>query len=257
MESIAPSFATPTPGPRGGSPQAPAPAERIEYTTTRSIEVRREVLRRQRLIAGYPPGPYVDAYKVLRTKVLQILRERGWNALAVTSPNPQAGKTVAAINLALSLALDVSQTVLLVDANLRHPSVHTAFGFTPQYGLSDYLLDDVPIERLLINPKGIGRFVVLPGHRPLPDASELLASPKMARLVDELKHRYPSRIVVFDLPHLTTADALAFAPHVDAALLVLEAGRTTHAELEEALAHLNTTPLLGTLLNKAEPGPGS
>ncbi|BBA32327.1 putative exopolysaccharide biosynthesis related tyrosine-protein kinase [Methylocaldum marinum] len=231
------------------------PAARIEYTTTRSLEVSREVLRRHRLIAGYEPGPYLDAYKVLRTKVLQILREHGWNALAVTSPNPQAGKTVAAINLALSLALDVSQTVLLVDANLRRPAVHTAFGFTPRYGLADYLLDDVPIERLLINPKGIGRFVILPGSRPLPDSAELLASPKMARLVDELKHRYPSRIVVFDLPHLTTADALAFAPHVDAALLVIEAGRTTQTQLTDALTQLSTTPILGTLLNKAEPLP--
>jgi Mrp family chromosome partitioning ATPase len=79
----------------------------------------------------------------------------------------------------------------------------------------------------------------------------------MARLVDELKHRYPARIVVFDLPHLTTADALAFAPYVDAALLVLEAGRTTQTQLVEALAHLNTTPLLGTVLNKADPMPNS
>lgn len=252
MESIAAPF---VPRPHGNAQAEPGVP--IQYTTTRSIEVNREVLRRHRLIAGETPGPYVDAYKVLRTKVLQILREHGWNVLAVTSPNPQVGKTVAAINLALSLALDISQTVLLVDANLRHPSIHTAFGLTPREGLADYLLDDVPIERLLINPKGIGRFVILPGSRPLPNSAELLASPKMERLVDELKHRYPARIVVFDLPHLTTADTLAFAPYVDAALLVLEAGRTTQTQLVEALAHLNTTPLLGTVLNKAEPMPNS
>ncbi len=240
----------------GGTEAAPAvarPSGRIEYTQTRSVPISQDHLRRHRVISGYEPGSFTDAYKVLRTRVLQKLREQGWNALAITSPGPAAGKTLTAINLAISLALEVDQTVLLVDANLRNPSVHKYFGVEPQFGLSDYLLDSVPIEKILINPKGIGRFVVLPGKRPLADSAELLSSSKMAELVDELKSRYPSRIVVFDLPHLSTSDALGFAPYADAALLIVEEGRTTREDLAAAIENLHPSPILGTVLNKAEP----
>lgn len=224
----------------------------IEYTQTRSVPVSRDHLRRQRVISGYEPGSFTDAYKILRTRVLQKLREQGWNALAITSPGPSAGKTLTAINLAISLSLEVDQTVLLVDANLRNPCIHKYFGLEPEYGLSDYLLDSVPIEKILINPKGIGRFVLLPGKRPLADSAELLSSAKMAELVEELKSRYPSRIVIFDLPHLSTSDTLGFTPYADAALLVVEEGQTTREDLASAIENLQPSPILGTVLNKAE-----
>lgn len=224
----------------------------IQYTQTRSVPVSIDHLRRNRVIAGCDPGGFTDAYKILRTRVLQKLRDQGWNALAVTSPGPAAGKTLTAINLAISLALEVDQTVLLVDANLRSPSVHRYFGIQPEFGLSDYLLDSVPIEKILVNPKGIGRFVLLPGKRPLADSAELLSSPKMAELVEELKSRYPSRIVIFDLPHLTTSDTLGFTPYADAALLVVEEGGTTRDDLIQAIESLQPSPILGTVLNKAD-----
>lgn len=228
------------------------PVMQIKYTQTRSLPISLELLHRQRVITGRQPGPFTDAYKILRTRVLQKMREHDWNALAVTSPGPNAGKTLTAINLAVSLALEVNRTVLLVDANLRRPSVHQYFGVDPEFGLSDYLLDNIPVQKVLFNPKGIDRFVILPGKRPLPDSSEMLSSPRMNQLVDDLKSRYPSRIVLFDLPHLGTADALAFAPHVDATLLVIEEGKTGQEELKQAIQHLETTPILGTVLNKAE-----
>jgi protein-tyrosine kinase len=230
--------------------------DRLQYTRTRSVAVDRGFLRSQYLIAGFEPCAYVDAFKVLRTRVLQKLREHGWNTLAVTSPDPKAGKSLVAANLALSLALEVTQTVLLVDANLRDPGLHRRFGIEPEYGLGDHLLDGVPVEKLLVHPVGLDRFVLLPGHRPLPGSAELLSAPRMAELVRELKHRYPDRIVVFDLPHLRTADALAFAPLADALLLVAGAGRTGQAELAEAVEQLQGLPLLGTVLNNAEWAPG-
>lgn len=225
---------------------------RIQYSRTRSVNVSRDLLRQNRIIAGIEPGPFVDAYKILRTKVIQKLREQNWNALAITSPGPNAGKTLTAINLAISLALEVNQTVLLVDANLRNPSIHKFFGIEPAHGLNDFLLDHVSIEDMLINPKGIDRFVILPCKRPLPDSSEMLSSPRMLELVEEVKSRYPSRIVLFDLPHLGTADTMAFAPYVDAALLVLEEGKTTQDELQQAIENLHPKPIIGTVLNKAE-----
>jgi protein-tyrosine kinase len=213
------------------------------------IDVNRDYLRRQRIIAGLETCAYVDAYKVLRTRILQKMRERGWNTLAVTSPNARAGTTVCAINLAISLALEVNQTVLLVDANLRNPSIHRSFGITPKQGLTDHLLDNVPINHLILHPHGIGQFMMLPGSRPLINSAEMLSSPQMALLAGALKHHDASRLVVYDLPPLTTADALAFIPLVDAVLLVIEAGSTTEDELQQAIEHLQDTPIIGTLLN--------
>lgn len=237
--------------PNAGYPIAQA-IPRIEYTHTRTVQVDRGFLRRQKLIAGLEPGPYVDAYKVLRTRVLQKMRERGWTTLGVTSPNAGAGKSLVAANLALSMALEVTQTVLLVDANLRQPSLHHYFGIESSRGLAEHLLDGVPLEKILAHPAGIDRFVLLPGHRPLPGSAELFSAPNATTLVEELKHRYKDRLVVFDLPHWQTAEALALAPRLDALLLVAGAGQTGQAELAQTLEQMQGAPVIGTVLNDAE-----
>lgn len=235
------------------------PSQSISYTQTRSENVSDAVLREKRIVTAMGhDGPYVDAYKMLRTRVRQQLREKHWNTLAVTSSGDSEGKTLTAINLAISLAGEVDHTVLLVDADLRHPRVHTYFGIPNGRGLSDYLTGDVPVQDMLFNPAGINGFVVLPGGRALPNSSEMLNSPKMVRLVEELKSRYSSRIVIFDLPPLlTAADALSFAPYVDAALLVVEEGKTQAEEMRYAAELLTKTNLIGTVLNKSLDRPRS
>lgn len=223
----------------------------IQYTQTRSVNVSRDFLREKRVVSGLTQNAFTDAYKILCTQVLQKMRDAGWNALAVTSPGDGEGKTLTAINLAVSMAMEVNQTVLLVDANLRHPSVHEYFGLKVEAGLSDYLTSDVPLENILVNP-GIGNFVILPGGKPLLNSSEMLGSPRMAQLVQELKQRYPARIVLFDLPPLlNAADALAFAPYVDAALLVVQEAKTKAEDITRAAELLGSTNLLGTVLNKS------
>ena len=203
-------------------------------------------------MAASDKGLFVDAIKILRTQVMQRLRENNWNVLGVTSPGHGEGKTLTAVNLAVSLAMETTQTVLLVDANLRNPSIHDVFGLQDCPGLADYLLDNQPVEDLLVHP-GIGRFVLLPGGRAISNSTEILTSPKMLSLVEEFKHRYPSRIVIFDLPPLLhTADVLAFSPYIDALLLVVEEGKTTTEEVQRALLLVkNSRPVLGTVLNKA------
>ncbi|MHB8453972.1 MAG: polysaccharide biosynthesis tyrosine autokinase [Acidiferrobacterales bacterium] len=238
--------------PLGASPGIAANASKITYTHTRVEKVPTDFLREKRVITAVESRAFTDAYKILRTQVLQRMRENNWNTLAITSPTSNEGKTLTAINLAISLAKEVDHTVLLVDADLRNPSVHTYFGIQPERGLSDYLMDDVPLTELLIHPSDIGRFVILPGGRPLENSSEMLNSPKMVRLVDELKTRYRSRIVLFDLPPLlATADALAFSPYVDAALLVIEEGKTPAQDIRHATELLQNTKLIGTVLNKS------
>lgn len=238
-------------------PSAPIRDQPIAYTRTRTIRISPEALRERRILAAFQEGPFVDAYKMLRTQVMHRLKENSWNVLAVTSPGSGEGKTLTAINLAIALAMDVTQTVLLVDADLRDPSVDRMFGIEGAKGLADYLLDHAPLEDLLIHPN-IGRFVLLPGGRRLPNSSEALTSPRMTALVHELKHRYASRVIVFDLPPiLHAADVVAFAPYTDATLLVVEEGRTKREEVERALQLLKgATAVIGTVLNKSsQPGP--
>lgn len=224
----------------------------VTYTGTRTVPVSKVLMREKRIISGLEQGVFTDAYKILRTQVLQRLQEKNWNSLAVTSPGASEGKTLTAINLAISLSLELTYTVLLVDADLRHPSVHNYFGIEAEYGLSDYLTTDKPLSELLIHPEGIQRFVLLPGGKSLINSAEMLNSPKMVRLVEELKTRYPSRLILFDLPPLlTAADALAFSPYVDAALLIIEEGKTPVEDAKRAMDLLGADKVIGSVLNKS------
>jgi len=234
--------------------RAPGPVTNLKQATqTQFIEIEDSILSENRIITGIEPGSFTESYNLLRTQVLQRAKENDWNVLAVTSPGPGEGKTLTAINLAISIAREVDYTVMLVDANLRHPWMLEHFGLANRKGLTDYLTGDTPIAELLLQPKRIEQLVVLPGGRPLTNSAEMLNSPKMVQLVEEMKSRYHSRIIIFDLPPvLSSADALAFSPYVDAALLVIEEGVTQKQDVEHALDLLQNTNIIGTVLNKAE-----
>ncbi len=224
----------------------------IEYTRTLCFEPRQQHLRQHRVISALDAqGDFFNAYNMLRTRVLREMQKKDENVLAITSPGQGEGKSLTAINLAISMARELTGTVLLVDANLHQPRLHEFFGFQPEQGLSDYLSGNAAIPDILVNP-GIERFVVFPGRGGLANASEMLASPLMTGLVEELKHRYPSRMVIFDLPPVLKADdVLAFAPYVDASLLVVEEGNTDQEDFKQAVALLqDSTHFLGSVLNK-------
>ncbi len=235
----------------------PAPVEEVisetgvNYTQTRQIPVDHNVLRANRVTTSVQNDAAAIAYKMLRTQVLKRMREHGWNTLALTGVGPGEGKTLTAINLAINLASEVNYTVLLVDLDLKRPSIHKYFGIMPEWGLSDYFQESMPLNQILINP-GIDGLVILPNSKPIQNSSEMLSSSQMGKLVKELKTRYPSRFVLFDLPALlTTDDALAFSSYVDALLFVVEEGKTRKEDLVEAMEILRGVNVLGTVLNKA------
>ena len=224
----------------------------IKYTQTSSIDVANNIMREHRLINALEQSEYTDSIKLLRTQVLQRMDDNDWNVLAVTSASRGEGKTQTALNLGISIAMEVEYTVLVVDANLRHPSVHEYFGIKSASGLSDYLKNNIALSEILVNPKNIEHFVIIPGGKPMQNSAEMLSSPKMGALVEELKNRYPKRIIIFDLPPLLgAADALAFAPCIDAALLVVEDGVTSENDLKTAVDMLSVTNIIGSVLNKS------
>lgn len=218
----------------------------------RSISVPDNVLRRNRVITTFEDNRMVDAYKLLRTRVLRSMQQNGWNTLGVTSAGPNVGKTLTSVNLGISIAMKDNLSSIVVDTDLRRPSVHSIFEINPEQGLEDYISNQAPISSLLINP-GIKHFSVLPNKGSREGASsELLASPRMIRLVDEIKANFASQIVIFDLPPVLVGDdVVAFAPHLDAVLIVIEDGKTQTPELTHTFELLGDINVLGTVLNKS------
>ena len=225
----------------------------IKYTQTKSVQGHSGQQRENRILSAMEHSNYTDAFKILSTQVMQRMEEHQWSSLAVTSAGESEGATTTAINLGISIAKEVEYTVLLVDGNLRKPELHKYFGITPELGLSDYLKGDVDLADIFIRPGDIDHFVLLPGGEPMMNSTEMLGSPKMCSLVDELKDRYPKRIIIFDMPPvLNTADTLSFVPCVDCALIVVEDDTAKETELKQTVELLSVTNIIGTVLNKAK-----
>jgi protein-tyrosine kinase len=156
-----------------------------------------------------------------------------------------------AANLAISLSQQIDGTVLLVDADLRKPSIHELFELDVQGGLSDYLKKKAELPNLLVNP-GIPRLVILPGGKPTNNSSELLGAPRMESLIKEMKERYPDRFIIFDSPPLLTgADALVLSRYMDGIIIVVEAEKTKKDDLARIFELLKDRPVIGTVFNKA------
>jgi protein-tyrosine kinase len=254
----------PTHSPSQAPPQAPLPdmeeitgfaetPEEIHYTYTRTVAVDMDQLRRNRLSVPGSDENLREAYKLLRTHILHNTKREGRNTLMVTGPLPNEGKSLTTINLAIAISQKVGQTVLLVDGDLRNPSIHRYLDLPSGPGLSDYLTSGYPIAESLVHPEGLANLVVLPAGQPTTQSGELLSSPLMVDLVKELKHFYPDRYVLFDLPPLLYADPLAFAPLVEGIILVVEAGSTPREEITRIQEMLKEFPILGWVLNKIDP----
>jgi Mrp family chromosome partitioning ATPase len=231
--------------PEGGSfsPSATARGERWavlpELLPTISHRGRFEKLRT-------PSGSFADeAYEMLRTQILLLMLRGGYRTLAVTSPTPGAGTSTVAANVAAALSREFDFTTILIDANLRNPSLRRMLDLPPGPGLADYLAGNAKPEEVLIKMEG-RRLLMLPGSEPIQGGAELLRSPMMVELVRGLSDAHRDRLVVFDLPPvLDGSDMLAFSPLVDAVLLVIEEGVTTQEELERAHEILSEAHVLG------------
>lgn len=225
----------------------------LSYVQTKVVPLRPDHLERHRIVAYNKNSNMGGAFDLLRTQVLKVMEENGWRTLAITSPTPGAGKTVLAINLAMSIAHHTTKTALLVDFDLRRPTVGACLGLPMEKSLNELLSNKAELHDVLVNPT-LPRFVVLPTREPIPLSTEVLSSPEVSDLISDLRERYNSRIVIFDLPPiLSSDDVITVLPKFDCVLLVVANGMNSNKEIEESLHHLGAANLIGTVLNKAEP----
>jgi capsular exopolysaccharide synthesis family protein len=210
-----------------------------------------DCLEKYRVVAALHDAPERTAYKVLRTRILQRMRALHFNVIGVTGAGPGEGKTLTAVNLAYALAQDVNHHVILLDLDLRRPSIHEYLGIAPPRDFSDLLRGTSKLEDVLVCPN-VNRLAVMTCQQPFRDSSETLASPEMANIIHQVKTLGQRTITVIDLPPaLASDDVIAVSPLVDALLLVVGQGRCRREDLRETQELLRESEILGVVLNRS------
>jgi protein-tyrosine kinase len=209
-------------------------------------------LRERRVISADDVQPASHAYRMLRTQVLQRARSNGLSTFGVVSAVNGEGKTLTAINLALSLAAEPNQTVMLVDLDLRRPSVASILGVSPEAGLESWFGGEDPAKKVCYALEGVERLYLLPTLAPVAGSSETLAGLGTRRLLTDLRDRDSGRLLIIDLPPvLLSDDALMVAPLLDAVVLVVHERRTKREDVERVIELLGSTRIVGTVLNRS------
>ncbi len=211
-----------------------------------------EVMEENKILPALDDRSAVTAYKMLRTRVLHRMRSNDWRSLIVTGAGPNEGKTTTACNLAVSISNDVNQAVILVDLDLQRPSLASYFGLEVGASIGDYLTGKAKLDDILYAPAGMDRIVIIPNREPVPNSSELLASPRMRVLLEWLSNQGSETISIFDMPPvLACDDVLAFAPYADAILMIVAEGKTDRMSVSRTMELIADRNLLGVVLNQS------
>lgn len=250
--------------PNRSSPAAdrdePAVLQSPEMAMSRRVDLDLEVLS----IAGIirpdsPRSQLADEFRVIKRPLIDNAMGKGaapikdGNLIMITSALPGEGKTFTAANLAMSIAMELDNTVMLVDADVASPNLLKIFGLPPARGLLDVLVDEsIDLPQVLLRTN-IEKLTILPSGTPHPRATELLASDAMVRLLEDMASRYPDRIIIFDSPPLlVTTEARTLASHMGQVVIVVKAEGTAHANVRHALATIEACPVKLMLLNQAK-----
>jgi protein-tyrosine kinase len=211
-------------------------------------------LEANRIIAHDIADPRSRSFDMLRTQVLQTMDMNSWHLLGVTSPTAGCGKSVIAINLALSIARQQERSVLLVDMDLQKPQVANHLELKCDRGLMDVLEGRTDVSSAIIHARIRNeQFSVLPCGASTQSSSDWMASRQMSAFLQEIKRDFKSWTVILDLPPiLPSDDVISILPQIDSVLFVVAAATTTVPEIKECNKHLETTPVVRVVLNKAE-----
>lgn len=231
-----------------------APIER------RSREVVLDLLRMQRaglLVPGQPRSQLEEEFRIVKRPLLENIRREGpmrphrANLIMVTSAVPGEGKTQTALNLAISIAMELDHTVLLIEADVLKPSLMSRVGLQASHGLLDLL--ETPQTELsdVLLKTNVPKLTLLPAGTASSRSTELLASESMDLLLSELASKYTDRVIIFDAPPLlSTTESRVLASHVGQVVIVTEANITPVELLKQAYATLEHHPVVLGMLNK-------
>jgi exopolysaccharide/PEP-CTERM locus tyrosine autokinase len=199
-----------------------------------------------------PHSPVSEEYRKLKSVLSAYVRsDKFRNVIMVTSSVSGEGKSLTSLNLAITLAQELDHTVLLIDADLRKPSIEEYLGVKHSKGLSDHLTEGTTLSELLIKT-GIGRLTLLPAGKPLKNPVELFSSQKMKDFISEIKNRYPDRFIIIDTPPvLPFAESRSLSTIVDGVIFVIREGRSTPDNIAEAMKSLDAKKLVGSVFNAA------
>ena len=199
-----------------------------------------------------------DEFRVIKRPLIANAMGKGGapinngNLIMITSALPGEGKSFTAINLAISIAMELDNTVMLVDADVARPSVLNMLGLPPAPGLLDVVAkNSVDISSVLMRTN-IEKLSILPSGTQHPRATELLASDAMVRLLDDMASRYSDRIIIFDSPPLLlTTESRVIATHMGQIVMVVNAGNTAQAAVLQAVATIEACPVKMMVLNQS------
>jgi protein-tyrosine kinase len=234
-------------GPATGSPVNHAPD-----TQPADVSLDAKHLEANRIVAHGAASRYSRAYDMLRTQVLQEMDRKNWQFLAVTSPTANCGKTVTACNLAMSIARLPTRSALLVDLDLRKPTVAKYLGLKEQGGVLGVLDGSTALSSALVNARVDScKLNVLPGSATPTGYSEWMSSQTMAMLLEAIKRSFRSCTIIVDLPPMLVGDdVISILPRMDAVLLVTGVGNTSLSDIKECQKHLRRTPVVRLVTNK-------
>ncbi len=209
-------------------------------------------LVRNRVITHEKSDPAHVPFDLLRTRLMHLLRSRGWTRVGITSPTKGCGKTFVSANLALSLARRSSSRVVLVDLDLRLPRLARMLGVERPARLRDFLAGETAMAEQIV--RGQPNLALCLNAQKEPDASELMQDPKTGATLAHMRAALQPDVVLYDLPPmLATDDVVGFLPEIDGMLLVAGGGMTQGSDIEECERLLGQqTPLIGVILNRAE-----
>jgi len=201
------------------------------------------------VVLSAPESLEAENFRILKSQILYPKEGKVPKTIMVTSAFPGEGKTFVAANLAVSMGQGVTETILMVDCDLRRPALHRILGYSNDQGLHDYLTGTKHISDLLVRTK-YEKLSLLTAGRSVHNPSELLASARMKQFVEEAKARYEDRFVILDVPpSQITAETSVLANYVDAIIFVVMAQKTPRETVQRNIENLGKAKILGIVLN--------
>jgi Mrp family chromosome partitioning ATPase len=229
------------------------PLARIEFDLEKCAKSRVLVSDEQLAAAGHAAA----AYRLMRGRALHRIKGGGWSCVGITSAGPGEGKTVTALNFAISIAREKLRTVYLLDLDMRNPSVLEALGCRPENQISQYFAGALMPDQVLYQTS-VENLVIAGATEPVRGASELLANARLEELLKYIRRRSPGALILLDLPPvLSTDEVLVVAPRTDAVFLVVCEGVTRRDSLAKAVDVLSDFKVAGTILNRSSENLGS